>query len=138
MKPGQLTTKPLRVKPENSGIEKDLARLETLESWTEEPTRNAAAIIADAVQDAAQKAPQQPASKQAEQKKRYPWQDGNSAFKDASMVLKPMNIRAPIELHQKLKWLSDNRIDGKNLTRIIIEALEEKVEKMMKERGVNK
>lgn len=135
MKNGQLSTRPLRAKSENSGIEKDLARLETLETWTEEPTRSAAAAISDS--DTAQQAPQQLASSQIEQKGHYPWQDNNNAFKDASMVLKPMNIRAPIELHQKLKWLSDNRVDGKNLTRIIIEALEEKVEKMMKERGVS-
>lgn len=101
-----------------------LARLETLKDWTEEPAKKAAAAISKEGQGDGQgnKEKIDPRVPQ------YPWQAGQTGSTLAS-------FKIPTQLFLKLKFLGDTTY-GSNMTKILLEALEPKVEQMLKERGI--
>lgn len=120
-----------------------MRRLEALDEWTEQPARDAAAALGErkeAAKPAAVPAkpktkptakPKKAVEKKAE-KQGAPWdvievKGGGS--------IQPCSFRLPMELYKQLIWLSGTTL-GYNQTRIVKEALTEKIDKMLKERGI--
>lgn len=135
-----------------------LKTLEAVDQWTTQPVQEALEKIAPAaaepqgggqgapqakpkktrgavaVKPAPAKAAARPAKPKAEQRVARPWevvQDDSSA----PSSVRPVNFKLPRELDLKLHWLAETTY-GYNKTRIVIEALEEKIATMLKERGV--
>lgn len=104
-----------------------LERLEVLDEWSEQPAKTAA----DAISHEQVSSPQP--AKENKPKKReigesYPWEE------EVNSVV-ALHIKLPANLFAKLKFLGETTY-GSNMTKIIIEALEPKVNKMLKERGI--
>lgn len=122
-----------------------LKRLDALKEWTEEPARSSAEAIGAQPEEVKPElepvsvvnSTPKPAQTPSKASKRsgvgdYPWQDASVV---SSGLVKSMNFNIPMELYLKLKWLGDTTYNS-NMTKIIIEALEEKTHKLLKERGI--
>lgn len=124
--PSKLSVKPPKP-PQNSALE----RLEALNDWTEEPARDAASCLVE-------KPSAKPTeSLQVERKvtkagkgSANPWEAVEGAKQTAT---KSVNYKIPIEIYQKLKWLGGTTF-GMDMTGIVVEALQEKIDKMIKAR----
>ncbi len=139
----------LKTRPPKAAAGDDLAKLEALEDWTKVPAAAAAeAAQLDGAQDAENEAvapeewqgeakvlPKQksPTKGRKQPEALKPWlslldQEGASA-------IKLMNFKCPIELFAQTRWLAQTTY-GYTMTRIIIEALQEKNAQMLKDRGL--
>ena len=109
-----------------------MQRLETLNDWSEQPAKDAAAVLA---------APATPTSPQREATatnapaapqtaSEAPWQ----VVRNPSVGTHLANFRIPIELYKKLKWFGATTF-GSNMTSIVIEALEIHLNKLDKDRS---
>lgn len=104
-----------------------MERLETLNDWSEQPAKDAAAVLAAPPQ--LEETPTNPptALKTASE---APWQ----VVKNPSVGTHLANFRIPIELYKKLKWFGATTF-GSNMTSIVIEALEIHLNKLDKDRS---
>lgn len=104
-----------------------MERLETLNDWSEQPAKDAAAVLAAPPQ--LEETPTNPptALKTALE---APWQ----VVKNPSVGTHLANFRIPIELYKKLKWFGATTF-GSNMTSIVIEALEIHLNKLDKDRS---
>jgi hypothetical protein len=122
----------LRTLPPKSGQQSALDRLGKLSDWTEEPSRDTSAVIAPL--ETPPKPTENPVSEihtpTLAKESRTPWTINNAP----PIAVRSMNFKLPIDLYQKLKWLSETTY-GYNMTRILIEALEEKTTQMLKDSG---
>ena len=142
-----MTTKPnpLKTHPPKAPAGEDLAKLEALDEWTKAPAEAAAAAIeprqrgarapkgmpGDLMPTPKQKKPAKarktaPASEHAR-----PWMA--LLTEEGAAPIKLMNFKCPIELFAQTRWLAQTTY-GYTMTRIIIEALQEKNAKMLKDR----
>lgn len=147
------TTPSLKTRPPKAGTQDEaLAKLDALEDWTKAPAASAAAAaelegpakpqkaarrreqqaVIDGAQPIQRKTPK--ARKPSVPASVKPWlsllnEEGSAA------AIKLMNFKCPIELFAQTRWLAQTTY-GYTMTRIIIEALQEKNEKMLKDRGL--
>ncbi|HEX7719697.1 MAG TPA: hypothetical protein VF389_07820 [Woeseiaceae bacterium] len=125
-----------------------LERLEKAEDWTEAPTRQAAESLADDPQAAEDVKPAEQGGKKpatarkspakvqpkAPPKVERPWEAALQMHDGTSAATRLANFKLPGEMYAKLRWLADTTFDY-SMTRIVIEALEVKIEQMLKERA---
>lgn len=137
----------LRTQPPKAPQVDPLARLQALESWSEEPAKAQASALAkpegegaaipaaqpseastpSTANDAAE--PSKDSKQSKDSKPSYPWDgvdDGQSH---------QFNIKIPKALYLRLKWLGDTTY-GTSMTQIAIQGLEARAAKMLKERGI--
>lgn len=130
MSNGNLSKQPkLSSRPPALNTTQTLERLEVLDEWSEQPAK----IAADAISHEQVSSPQpvkENKPKKREIGERYPWDD----ITDIN-TKQPLYMRVPLSLYLKLKWLGDTTY-GTDMTTITIEAVEAKVNKMLKERGI--
>lgn len=133
----------LRPNPPRTSSGENLARLEMLEEWTEEPARLAAQALAwegAAVESAEPKEAQTPDSEAKPIKKparaaaepakeNYPW----SACRDEEV--RQVNLRLPARLALQLKFLGETTY-GSSMNKIATESIQATVKKMLSERGI--
>lgn len=118
----------IRTQPPSKSSQQDaLARLEKLDAWTEEPSRDVAAAIG--AEPHAETPVVKPVAPRKGRGGEFPWQDVPEGSE------RQLNVKAPADLHLKLKWLGDTTY-GTNMTQIIIDALQDVAKKMLKERGI--
>lgn len=138
----------LKTRPPQASAGDDLAKLEALEDWTKAPAA-AAAQAADLEgppqpQKRARKAAAGQGEDQAQAKPKSRTKDRKTApaaikpwlslmDKEGAAAIKLMNFKCPIELFAQTRWLAQTTY-GYTMTRIIIEALQEKNAQMLKDR----
>jgi hypothetical protein len=106
-----------------------LDRLGKLDEWTEEPARRAAAALEGKGEETPQPAAENAPEAQETAKPEYPWQQPGMEGTHLA------NFKLERRLFLKLKYLGETTY-GSNMTKILSEALEPKVNKMLKERGI--
>jgi hypothetical protein len=136
----------LRTQPPKAPQVDPLARLQALESWSEEPAKAQADALAanrsegeglatpamkpsEHSQPSTATKPSDAAEPSKASKPSYPWDgvdDGQSH---------QFNIKIPKALYLRLKWLGDTTY-GTSMTQIAIQGLEARAAKMLKERGI--
>lgn len=121
--PPKLTLEP------TASTEKTLERLEALKDWTEEPAKRAAAALGEEDRAEPQPEPENAPEPREKAKTQYPWQQPGLEGTHLS------NFKLDLRLFLKLKYLGETTY-GSNMTKILTEALEPKVNKMLKERGI--
>lgn len=126
----------LSSKPPVISSSESLERLEKLKDWTEEPSKKAAEAIGASKQEDGkagvvneQKIASKALEVQIKDSFEYPWQDPRSVGFSTS------SFRLPTELFLKLKFLGDTTY-GSSMSKILIEALEPQIDKLLKERGI--
>ncbi len=128
MSNGNLNKQPkLSSKAPTLNVPETLERLNALEEWSEQPAR----VAADAIkheQVVRPKSVKENAPKVKVGEGTYPWEDGVNGVVS-------VNFKLPANLFAKLKYIAETTY-GSNMTKIVIEALEPKVDKMLKERGI--
>ena len=133
--PSKMTLKPpMRASP-TSTEEEALKRLSALDEWTQEPSKDVAAAITSTGSTAlslTNQAEEKPvkAAKTPVTAFSYPW-EGVGQGTD-----KQINVRIPLELYAKLKWLTGFGNGGGTMIDIVIESLEKTVKKMLADRGI--
>lgn len=104
-----------------------------MSDWTEEPAKKAAQALEPDKPAAEASPPQEAAETPAVPQKsasEYPWSEqGDSKAKQ------PLYLRIPVPLYLKLKWLGDTTF-GTDMTAIAVQALNDKVQSLLKERGI--
>lgn len=136
--PSKMTLKPpVRTSiPATSSEEEALKRLSALDEWTQEPSKDVAAAIAESASAPEPKPtpPPEPTEKPAKTPVAafsYPWEGLPQGMG------RQVNIRLPVDLYAKLKWLSSFGNGGATMTDIVVESVEKTVKKMLAERGVS-
>lgn len=112
-----------------------LSRLERLDEWSQEPSKKAAEAIGAAKpvqegQPAVEVTENAPKTLKTQKSETYPWDDVDP--KANSMTTMRLNTT----LYLKLKYLGETTF-GSNMKKIMEEALESKIKKMLKERGID-
>lgn len=138
----------LRTMPPKAPESDALKRLQALETWTEEPAKAAAESIepaqmaagegaaeASVAQEAKAASTARQASKASSASKASQKVETEAPWGQAGEGVRQLNIRIPDEVFVRLKWLGDTTY-GTNMTQLAIQAISEKVEAMLKERGI--
>lgn len=117
-----------------------MRRLEALDEWTEKPARDAAAALGERKEEAKPsiEKPKAKPKKAADKKDDKPSEQGapwDVIDGGDNGSIKPCSFRLPMTIYKQLVWLSGTTL-GYDQTRIVKEALAEKIDKMLRERGI--
>lgn len=118
-------------------------RLRKLEAWTEQPARDAVAALEGSEPSEVQQAPEnapvaspEPPTSRGKSGKKSKGEDVKPwdmvEIKDNATI--PMNFRIPIPLLKRLRY-AGGTIYGLDMTKIVVQALEEKLDKLLEKDG---
>lgn len=139
-----LKTRPPKTAPQAIPPDETAARLQALDTWTEVPAKEAAAEIA--VEEGAKPARKaRPPAPAAEKRRRAPPKPPVAPAASPWLVvtqedsappaIKLANFKLPAPLYAKMRWLAQTTY-GYTMTRLVIEALEAKMDEMLEQRGI--
>lgn len=101
-----------------------LADLEKVQTWTEQPAKDAANAIGPETESVAPAVMQKPVAA------RFPWEDATSGVAEA---VKLVNFKIPMRLYLKLKFLGDTTYDS-SMTKIVVSTLEKETDRLLQAR----
>lgn len=109
------------------------ARLAALESWTAEPAQSVASKIEVAPEPTVAKAVKKTAKSSA--KAAVPEGEGGAMPWAEATGTHMTTYRLPSKIYLKLKWLGETTY-GSSATKILCDAVEPAIDKMLRERGI--
>lgn len=106
-------------------------RLDKLEEWSEEPARDAAAVLSTADEPANGEGEGRAVPPKIKGVAAYPWIEY-----DGVPVLSSVLLRIPKSLHMKVKFLGETTY-GDSMNKIMQRAIEREVKEMLRKRGID-